>query len=169
MLKILRQQGISVFVSQFDFMKSKCYVSLLEVTMASNVIPLHHRQLVLAGYLRVGHDRHRLLEHMLMIDHHDEHFIIQRSKQLAGLAKTPADKRVDAFLVDYLGTAVRKARASTLLKIDDVALKKALVENRKRLTRLEEAVVTLDKLELSRSMIPEFRGGTERLNVVLAS
>jgi hypothetical protein len=104
-----------------------------------------------------------------MIDHHDEHFIVQRSKQLAGLAKTPSDKRSDTFLVDYLGASVRKARASTLLKLDDVALKKSLIENKKRLTRLEEALVTLNKIELTKSKIPEFRGGKERLNVVLAS
>jgi hypothetical protein len=104
-----------------------------------------------------------------MIDRRDEHFIIQKSKQLATLAKTPADKRVDAYLVDYLGTAVRKARASTLLKIENAALKKSLMENKKRLTRLEEALVTLDKLELSKSEVPKFRGGKERLNVVLAS
>ena len=103
------------------------------------------------------------------IDHHNEHFITQRSKQLAGLARVPADKRVDSFLVDMLGAAVRKARASTLLKIEDAGLVKSLVENKKKLTRLEEALVTLDKVELSKSKIPEFRGGKERLNVVLAS
>ena len=103
-----------------------------------------------------------------MIDRHDEHFIIRRSKQLQDLAKFPADKRTDHFLLNHIGAAVRMGELSTKLKIEDEALKNSLKENKKRLQRMQEALMTVAKGNLSFSRVPIFRGGKSKINAVLA-
>ena len=102
-----------------------------------------------------------------MVDRHDEHFIVQRSKQLQDLAKFPADKRAEHFLLNHVGTAVRMGELSTKLKIEDEALKKSLKENKKRLQRLQEALMTVAQGNLSFSKVPAFRGGKNRVSAVL--
>jgi phosphopantetheine adenylyltransferase len=160
----------------------------------SNVVPLHPPQPLLAGYLRVGHDGHRRLPHMLnvgrlkykrfvfdaacndqeccvhandMIDRHDEHFITQRSKQLQDLAKFPADKRTEHFLLNHVGAAVRMGELSAKLRIEDETLKKALKENKKRLQRMQEALMTVARGNLSFSKVPAFRGCKNRINAMM--
>jgi hypothetical protein len=103
-----------------------------------------------------------------MTDRHDEHFITQRSKQLQDLARFPADKRTEHFLLNHVGAAVRMGELSTKLKIDDEALSKALVENKKRLQRMQEALMTAARGNLSFSKVPVFRGGKNKINAVMA-
>ena len=103
-----------------------------------------------------------------MIDRHDEHFITQRSKQLQDLAVFPADKRTDHFLLNHVGAAVRMGELSAKLKIEDEALKKALKENKKRLQRMQEALMTVAQGNLSFSKVPAFRGGKNKINAVMA-
>lgn len=102
-----------------------------------------------------------------MIDRRDEHFIVQRSKQLQDLAKFPVDKRSEHFLLNHVGTAVRMGELSSKLKIEDEALKKSLTENKKRLLRLQEALMTVAQGNLSFSKIPVFRGGKKKVSAVL--
>jgi hypothetical protein len=103
-----------------------------------------------------------------MTDRHDEHFITQRSKQLQDLAKFPADKRTEHFLLNHVGAAVRMGELSAKLKIEDEALKKALKENKKRLQRMQEALMTVARGNLSFSKVPAFRGGKNKINAVMA-
>jgi hypothetical protein len=57
---------------------------------------------------------------------------------------------------------------STKLKIEDEALKKALKENKKRLQHMQEALMTVARRNLSFSKVPAFRGGKNKINVVMA-
>jgi hypothetical protein len=103
-----------------------------------------------------------------MTDRRDEHFITQRSKQLQDLAKFPADKRTEHFLLNHVGAAVRMGELSTKLKIEDEALKLALKKNKKRLQLMQEALMTLAQGNLSFSKVPTFRGGKNTINAVMA-
>lgn len=105
-----------------------------------------------------------------MFDHHDEHFVVQRSKQLSELAKIPVERRADYFLLNLVGNTVRTARAASALKVNDTTLQKSLLENKKRLQRFEEALVNLNNTASgsSNSRVPAFRGGTSSISAVLA-
>lgn len=105
-----------------------------------------------------------------MFDHHDEHFVVQRSKQLSELAKIPVERRADYFLLNLVGNTVRTARAASALKVNDTTLQKSLLENKKRLQRFEEALVNLNNTASgsSNSRVPAFRGGTSSITAVLA-
>jgi hypothetical protein len=106
-----------------------------------------------------------------MIDHHDEHFVVQRSKQLSTLSKIPFDKRVDHFMLNLVGNTVRMARAATALKIDDPPLLQTLLKTKKRLQLFEQALVDLNAATVaaSSSRVPAFRGGSKSVSAVLAS
>ncbi|MBZ0218124.1 MAG: hypothetical protein K8F25_16325 [Fimbriimonadaceae bacterium] len=105
-----------------------------------------------------------------MFDHHDEHYIVQRSKRLSELAKIPVERRADYFLLNLVGNTLRTARAASALKINDTALRKSLLENKKRLQRFEEALVNLNgnASGSSNSRVPVFRGGSSSISAVLA-
>lgn len=105
-----------------------------------------------------------------MIEQHDEHFVVQRSKQLLALSKIPVEKRADHFMLNFVGNSVRMARAATALKIDDQRLKKALLKTKKRLQFFEEALVNLGGTAAapSYSRVPVFRGGANTISAVLA-
>jgi hypothetical protein len=100
----------------------------------SNVVPLHPPQPLLAGYLRVGHDGHRRLPHMLNVGR----------------------LKYKRFVFE------------AALKIEDEVLKKALKENKKRLQRMQEALMTVARGNLSFSKVPAFRGGKNKINAVMA-
>lgn len=103
-----------------------------------------------------------------MIDRRDEHFIVQRSKQLADLSAVSVENRVDHFLQKHVQKTVRGARASAALKVTDEKLNKVLVENKKRLQRFQDALVDLnDKGGTSYSRVPQFRGGLNKLSAIL--
>jgi hypothetical protein len=57
---------------------------------------------------------------------------------------------------------------STKPKIDDEALSKALLENKKRLQRMQEALMIAARGNLSFSKVPVFRGGKNKINAVMA-
>ncbi len=105
-----------------------------------------------------------------MIDHHDEHFVVQRSKQLLTLSKIPVEKRTDYFMLKFVGNSVRMARAATALKIEDQPLREALLKTKKRLQHFEEALVNLSGTAAasSYSRVPAFRGGVNAISAVLA-
>ena len=104
-----------------------------------------------------------------MIDRRDEHFIVQRSKQLADLSAVPVEKRADHFLQNHVQKTVRGARAAAALKVTDEKLSKALVENKKRLQRFQDALADLnDKGGATYSRVPEFRGGLNKISAILA-
>lgn len=104
-----------------------------------------------------------------MFDRRDEHFIIQRSKQLADLSAIPVEKRADYFLEKHVQKTVRAARAAASLKVTDVKLHEALVENKKRIQRLQDALVDLnDRSGASHSLVPHFRGGQSKISAILA-
>jgi hypothetical protein len=104
-----------------------------------------------------------------MVDRRDEHFIVQRSKQLADLSAKPVETRIDHFLQKYVQKTVRAARAAAALKVTDSKLHKALIENKSRIQRLQDALVDLnDKGGASYSRVPHFRGGQSKISAVLA-
>ena len=104
-----------------------------------------------------------------MIDRRDEHFIVQRSKQLADLSALSIEKRVDHFLQKHVQKTVRGARAAAALKVTDEKLNKALVENKKRLQRFQDALVDLnDKGGATCSPVSQFRGGQNKISAILA-
>jgi hypothetical protein len=105
-----------------------------------------------------------------MFDRSDEHFLVQRSKQLADLAKITVEKRAEHFLLNHVGHARRMAIASSKLKTDDPKLQKSLLKNKKRLQRFEDALVNLNSTDgagVSYSRVPVFRGGRNVVNAVL--
>lgn len=101
-----------------------------------------------------------------MLENYKGHFLEQRARQIADLARVPDHLRASHFIRYHLDMARRNARRAAKLKFESeeegaVALSKILQENSKRLTKFKQVAETLLETlpETTRSSAPRHRAG----------
>jgi len=103
------------------------------------------------------------------IEHSDAHMLTRRSRQLEDLSHVPELRRAEHLLLRHIDPAVRPARQCAQLKLADEKVARVVVEAKKRLTRLRDA---LGDLQATESMPTwsgplTFRGGSSSINAVI--
>ncbi len=73
----------------------------------------------------------------------NEHFIIQRGRQIADLSKTPETRRAEHFVRTHLEPAERKARQAARLGVKDEKLSRKLTKNAHRLDDMRRVLEDL--------------------------
>lgn len=110
--------------------------------------------------------------HEDMLENGYAHFITQRSRQLEALSKTPPSRRAENFLLNQLDPAVRSTRQASKLKFGDDEVRKLVIAEKSRLTRLRDALGALHEADgpaAPTSASPLFRGsrsGSSGMSVI---
>ena len=103
------------------------------------------------------------------IEHADVHMLTRRSRQLEDLSHVPELRRAEHLLLRHIDPAVRSARQCARLKLVDEKVARVVVEAKKRLIRLRDALGDLHAKGSAptRSRPLTFRGGSSSINAVI--
>jgi len=103
------------------------------------------------------------------IEHSDAHMLTRRSRQLEDLSRVHELRRAEHLLLRHIDPAVRSARQCARLKLADEKVARVVVEAKKRLIRLRDALGDLHAKGSTptRSGPLTFRGGSSSINAVI--
>ncbi len=103
------------------------------------------------------------------IEHSDAHMLTRRSRQLEDLSRVPELRRAEHLLLHLIDHVVRSARQCARLKLTDEKVARVVVEAKKRLIRLRDALGDLQDRDgtPTRSGPLSFRGGSSSINAVI--
>jgi hypothetical protein len=95
--------------------------------------------------------------------------LTRRSRQLEDLSRVPELRRAEHLLLRHIDPAVRSARQCARLKLDDEKVARVVVEAKKRLIRLCDALGDLHAKGATptRSRPLTFRSGSSSINAVI--
>lgn len=103
------------------------------------------------------------------MEHSDAHMLTRRSRQLEDLSCVPELRRAEHLLLRHIDPAVRSARQCARLKLTDEKVARVVLEAKKRLIRLRDALGDLQATE----SVPTwsgpltFRGRSSSINAVI--